>query len=236
MARVLQSGLAPDPIPDIGGFEIHAGYSAGGEGRLGGDWYDVFELPDGRFAVVVGDVAGSGVENVADMARVRHTVHAFLHDHGDPSRALSQTRDLVDAIGDDLYATVLAAVIDPGTGEMLCSRAGHVPPLLVDEGGARFVTEGASPPIGAPRSHPPQDTSLGLAPGALLLLVTDGVFESRLLDISEALERLRTRVTDLAPDPRRLAASLISLSGGTDDQTVVAIRRTENRLRPDPEG
>ncbi|WP_242666723.1 SpoIIE family protein phosphatase, partial [Frankia casuarinae] len=100
------------------------------EGELAGDWYDAFELPDGRVAVVVGDVSGHGAAAGVFALRLKQLLDAALSTEIDPGRALEWTVDNLGEI-EEMFATAIIAVVDPRTGDLYYVNAGHPDALLL---------------------------------------------------------------------------------------------------------
>ncbi len=148
--------------------------------RVGGDFYDLFPMPEGRVGVLVGDVSGKGIEAAAFTALVKHTVRAFTHESLSPSaiferanRALCAQARMRD------FASAVLAVIDPSTGEGRYCRAGHPPGLIVRADGSVEEMACASPVLGAFTDVTFEDEVFALGPADLLVLYTDGVTEAR---------------------------------------------------------
>jgi serine phosphatase RsbU (regulator of sigma subunit) len=232
----LQHALLPQSIPDVAGVEFAAAYRAGDEGvDVGGDWYSVIALPGGRFGFVVGDVSGRGVDAAAIMARARFTLRAYLLEGHAPAAALAMMSQDLDMVRDGHLVTVLVGVGDPARRTVTWANAGHLPPLVVDAGGARFAAAADRPPLGvAPGEF--AETTLEMAPGALLVAFTDGLVERRTEDIDAGLGRLAAaaRVPEGALAdwlPRMLAAQLGD-GPATDDVAVLALRWAGGRSAP----
>jgi sigma-B regulation protein RsbU (phosphoserine phosphatase) len=132
-AVALQRSLLPTALPAVPGAELAARYIAG-TGTVGGDWYDVFILPDGRLGVVVGDVAGSGLGAAVIMGRMRSALRAYVLQTADPATALRMLDRKMQYFEPDAMATVLYGLYTPGTGEIEISSAGHLPPVLAAPG------------------------------------------------------------------------------------------------------
>src|ERR1700728_606257 len=128
-ATALQRSLLPTALPSVPGLGLSARYVTG-SGTVGGDWYDVFTLPDGRLGVVVGDVAGSGLEAAVIMGRMRSALRAYVLETTDPAAALRLLDRKIQYFEPDAMATVLYGLYTPGTGEFVVSSAGQLPPVL----------------------------------------------------------------------------------------------------------
>ncbi|HEY1823555.1 MAG TPA: SpoIIE family protein phosphatase, partial [Trebonia sp.] len=132
-AVALQRSLLPTALPAVPGLGLAARYVTG-SGTVGGDWYDVFTLPDGRLGVVVGDVAGSGLDAAVIMGRMRSALRAYVLETADPGTALRMLDRKFQYFEPDAMATVLYGLYTPGTGEFVFSSAGHLPPVLAAPG------------------------------------------------------------------------------------------------------
>jgi sigma-B regulation protein RsbU (phosphoserine phosphatase) len=178
-AVALTRSLLPTALPAIPGLDLAARYVTG-SGTVGGDWYDVFVLPDGRLGVVVGDVAGSGLAAAVIMGRMRSTLRAYALESADPATALRRLDRKIQYFEPDAMATVLYGLYTPGTGEFTASSAGHLPPVLAAPGGrAAMLPIRPDPPIGTADDPPRRHTTAFIPPGALLCCFTDGLVERR---------------------------------------------------------
>jgi phosphoserine phosphatase RsbU/P len=142
-AVALHRSLLPDTLPGVPGMSLAARYVTG-SGNVGGDWYDVFTLPDGKLGIVVGDVAGSGLAAAVIMGRMRSTLRAYILQTTDPAAALRMLDHKIQYFEPYAMATVLYGRYDPGTGELVLSSAGHLPPVLASPG--RAPARDAPPP------------------------------------------------------------------------------------------
>jgi serine phosphatase RsbU (regulator of sigma subunit)/anti-sigma regulatory factor (Ser/Thr protein kinase) len=229
VSHALQQALLPDALPAIVGLEVAAKYVAGVETLdVGGDWYDVIELGDGRCFLTVGDVAGRGVPAAALMGSIRPAVRAYAVQGDDPATVLAKLDGLVSVERDGGFATVLCAILDPSTGQLEIASAGHLPPLVVADGHASLVVVPIGVPVGVRGPARPTSTTWALAPDATLIAYTDGLVERRELTIDEGLARLREASARLSGDLdrglSRLSAELVP-ERATDDVAILAARR-----------
>ncbi|MDG4823026.1 SpoIIE family protein phosphatase [Asanoa sp. WMMD1127] len=195
--------------------------------RVGGDWYDVVELPDGRSLVAVGDVAGHGIAAAATMARLRHSVAALAVTSTEPGELLRYLNRIVHDDAAEPTATVVVAHFDPETRQLTWAQAGHPPPILVSDGTASALTRPAGMIVGARPDSTYDTVTTTLAEGDTVLLYTDGLIERRGGYDSDWLGPLLRTVADTAALPiDRLIARLQPANPG-DDTCVVALR-----LRP----
>jgi hypothetical protein len=207
---------------------------------VGGDWYDVFALPDGRLGVVVGDVAGSGLEAGVIMGRMRSALRACVLEAPDPGAALRMLDRKVQYFEPDAMATVLYGLYTPRTGEFSISLAGHLPPVLAAPGRrAALLAVQPDPPIGA-ADDPPRRTTVFIPPGALFCCYTDGLVERRDASIDHGIGKLAAILAkqisdDSDPDGTidsqaddACAAVMHALTGNaaaSDDIAVLMLRR-----------
>jgi serine phosphatase RsbU (regulator of sigma subunit) len=226
-AHTLQQNLLPRSLPDVPEVEVVVRYVPGVSGtEVGGDWYDVIEV-EGRLVVVVGDVSGRGLAAAGVMASVRYAMRALAAQGFAPEEILARV-DLVDADErDGHFATVLCGVIDVATGVVSFANAGHPPPLLVTDAGARFVETRVGPPVGVVGQATYETVETTMPPGSTLLMVTDGLFERRGESIDVGLERLRASAESATGDlASRVDQVLEELTGGeaNDDAAILAVR------------
>jgi len=223
-ALVLQHSSLPAELPTLPGWRLEARYRPADGGSVGGDWYDAFELPDGRTALVIGDVAGHGLPAASAMNQLRNGLRTLLLEHRDVATAAAGLDRLARTLLTDDMATLLVGIlqVDPGTGagsvDYVC--AGHLPPVVADAQGARFVEVVRNPPVGAMREAV-RAGRVDLAPGESLLLYTDGLVERRGTRLLERLEDLRSTV-GLTRDLEVIEHKLAGLESD-DDSTMLLV-------------
>src|SRR5215213_114784 len=191
IAETLQRSLLPERLPPIEGVEMAARYLPGARGAaVGGDWYDVLERPDGRVALVVGDVAGHGLRAAASMGQLRNAFRAYGMVEASPAEVVARINRLVMSGVEQVMATVIYLVLDRETGEVAFSAAGHPPPLVIAPDGPRFLEGGRSVPIGAADLAVFREATAQLPQGSSLMLYTDGLVERRDTPLEERLDLL----------------------------------------------
>jgi serine phosphatase RsbU (regulator of sigma subunit) len=175
-ARVIQHQLLPKKMPSIPGWRVAAYYGPARE--VGGDFYDFLELPDGRLAIVTGDVTDKGIPAALVMA----TTHSILRGDGlggaSPGAVLERANDrLYPDIPPHMFVTCLYAVLDPATGRLRYANAGHnLPYAATAEGVIELRATGM--PLGAMPGMPYEESETHLAPGDTILLHSDGLVEA----------------------------------------------------------
>ncbi|HEY2173095.1 MAG TPA: SpoIIE family protein phosphatase [Mycobacteriales bacterium] len=207
---------------------------------IGGDWYDVTELADGQIGVVVGDCVGHGLAAAAVMGQLRSACRALLLRTGHPGQVLDELDAFAHRIPDAACTTVFCATIDPATGTIAYSSAGHPPPVLsADATGARLLDEARSLPLATLPTAPRPEATATLAPGATLLLYTDGLIERRGEPLTVGIDTARRTLSQdpqMLPDQLadRLLAELMPINGYEDDVAVLIYRyETIGPLRRD---
>jgi putative methionine-R-sulfoxide reductase with GAF domain len=198
-AALLQS-LTPR-LPDLPGLDLAARYVPGSQYGVGGDWYDVFQLPPSDLVgVAIGDVMGHGLHAATVMGRVRSALRAYALEHGDPADVLTRLDRKIQHFEPGHLATVLYAVLDPRTGRLSASSAGHLPPMLVrGPGNAAPIRVPVAPPIGVKSGIVRRAQELTLQPGELICLYTDGMVERRTRDLDNELARLQSVLGAVTP-------------------------------------
>jgi PAS domain S-box-containing protein len=238
LADTLQRSLLPSHLPAVPGLEIAARYRPGGGSALvGGDTYDVMPLPDGRWMVLIADVCGTGAEAAALTALTRHTARAAAA-AGDPGEVLCAVNTaLLHEQGDGplRFVTACCLVLEPAEHghRVRVSVAGHPVPLLRSADGT--VTEVGTPglPLGIDAGVHFVETAVVIAPGATLVLYTDGVTEARDDAGAQFGEEGLSRVLGQLPsgDPELVVASvaaaveqqLVGSRHEADDLAVLAL-------------
>jgi anti-anti-sigma factor len=231
IASTLQLSLLPAELPELDRLALAAHYLPGAEGsQAGGDWYDVVELDDSRVALAVGDVVGQGPAAVAVMGQLRSALSTALLQGCPPAEALELLDRFAARLPGALASSAACLVVDRDAGTVTWARAGHPPPLLVSPEGARMLDGGgAGPVLGAPRIRRYADATADIAPGATLLLYTDGLVERRGEVLDEGLARVRAAAErNATADPGRLTARLLAEvladTDQPDDVALVAVR------------
>ncbi len=231
IAETLQKSALPARIPELPGLSAAVRYLPAGQiTHVGGDWYDVFSIDEGRAGLSVGDIAGHGISAAAEMGRIRSALQAYLFEAADPAAALERVDRLLLAGPVGKMATALAMTLDCANGTARLARAGHPPPLLLIPGQEPVILEGATgPPLGL-IGLPPRADSLEITfpAGATLVLYSDGLVERRGEPIDESIAKLM-RVAASAPTAVEAFAEHVigEMLGGRppgDDVALLVVR------------
>jgi PAS domain S-box-containing protein len=217
-ADALQRAMLPAQLPLLPGVRFSASYSAASESqRVGGDFYDAFELPDGRVALTIGDVTGHGLEAAVIMGEIRQALRAASFESADPSAILDRASRLLVASGRTVFVTAIFGVLDPVTGRFAYATAGHPPPLIDDGRDLRKLASSGLP-IGL-RDDEGVDFALRLRAPCTLVMFTDGLMEFA-RDLDDGERRIEDAIRTLArEDIDHLAAALMKAVLGDDEPT-----------------
>ncbi|MGW3152195.1 MULTISPECIES: PP2C family protein-serine/threonine phosphatase [Streptomyces] len=196
-----------------------------------GDWYEVVDLPENRYAVAVGDVVGHGLEAAAVMGMLRSALSASVLALEEPASALDVLGLYARYVEGALATTVVQAVVDTRARRITYSSAGHPPPVLLhQDGSCDLLDQATDPPLGARPEHVPRpQADLPYTPGDTFVLYTDGLIERRGEDIDAGLQRLTDALARHARHgPERLADALLAhlgvSSGARDDIALLVLR------------
>ena len=182
VARSLQEGLLAADVPTLDDYTFGSVYEpAGGDAEIGGDFFDVFDLPDGRVAIAVGDVSGKGAEAAAQTAMAKYMLRAFATRNSAPSSALFHLNNsLFKSFGEDKFLSLTYGVLDPQTHRMVIGRCGHPAPLVYRyETGSVEAFEPQGTLLGCFEDENFDQATLDLNSGDVFVAYTDGIVESR---------------------------------------------------------
>jgi anti-sigma regulatory factor (Ser/Thr protein kinase) len=226
--------MLPEHLPDLPRLRLAARYDPGVDGNAaGGDFYDAFSLPDGKLAVVLGDVAGHDVQAAALMGQVRAALRALALTDPDPAVVLPGLDRLVatlatEARNEELFVTVLYGLIEPDAQRLTMASAGHPAPLLRREQPdgpvtARYIEISPGTPLGLHGRR--TAVTVDFWPGDTLLLFSDGVVERRRQSLDRGLDGLATTVAGASSgDPRTLCGlATAAVPGATEDDVAVLV-------------
>ncbi|MFB7184918.1 SpoIIE family protein phosphatase [Streptomyces sp. NPDC056178] len=238
----LQRSMMPSLGPEIPGMTVAARYVPTGGGlQVGGDWYDLIPLPNGRIALVIGDVQGHDVRAAGLMGQLRIALRAYASEGHRPDAVLSRASrflsGLTDAYEDGAgtglrFATCLYAEADPETGVLDIARAGHPDPVVMTADGTAMIrrTEGGLP-LGVEADADYPTTRITLEAGETIMLCTDGLIETGGHDLATGWIRLRPILEQHTDDLEKLADALVqAVHGPTSHYTTgpLADRREDD--------
>lgn len=183
-AHLLKDALVAMPASPVAGLEVGASVKQAGPGEvLGGDFCEATELSDGRALLVVGDVAGEGIEVAGLAAQCRRVLAELAHAKArgaSPASLLAEANlRLVGVLPEDRFTTVVAAIYDPRTQGLSVSLAGHPEPLLLEPAGCRTVRSKVGPPLGVEDVGSYESSVAALDSESTLIMYTDGVLDAR---------------------------------------------------------
>jgi PAS domain-containing protein len=198
--RLQQAIMPPDEQPVEGaGIDVAVRYRPVGEGHLvGGDWYDTLLLPDKQVLLVVGDVAGHGIDAVTGMVAARNSLRGLAITGAGPAELLRMLNGVMCDLTSGVVGTVVCGLYNPETSVLRWARAGHLPPVLVHGRTARQLPLPGGVLLGMDPDASYEEATLSLRPGDTLLLFTDGLIERRGESIVDVLGVF---VATVAPDP-----------------------------------
>jgi serine phosphatase RsbU (regulator of sigma subunit)/PAS domain-containing protein len=218
LAAELQRGVLPRGKLSAMGLTIATRYSPATSGvEIGGDFYDVVQLVDGRVALVIGDVEGHNLIAASLMGRLRTTVHAYAREGHGPAEVMARANQwLVDLNANDpnlaLFATCCFVVVNPATRELAICRAGHPPALVVPPGARPKVLDcDAGLPLGVDEDTEYTTTQTIVEPGSILVLTTDGLMVADSGDEHTLSSLIAVLPFGSADDLEVLADDLLSL-------------------------
>ena len=196
-----------------------------------GDWYDVVDLPEERFAVAVGDVVGHGLEAAGVMGMLRSALSTAIRAFHEPGKAMDALSLYAGTIQEAVATTAVQAVIDTRRQRITYTKAGHPGPFLSRaDGNVVPLDQAISPPLGISAEDSPRpEATVTYVPGDILVLYTDGLVERRGEDIDAGLYRLSDALARHAhTNPDRLADTLLTrlgvADGGRDDIALIIVR------------
>jgi hypothetical protein len=196
---LLQAALLPEVPERVGPLAASAAYRPADGPAAGGDFYDVFEMEDGRIGVVLGDVAGHGREALARTAMLRYTLRAYLETGLEPRTTLRLGGETLDH-NLASFATAVVAVYDPGAGTLTYSCAGHPPPILLGPANHTPITVCSAPPIGVGERTGDRQTTVVLPPGSVVCFFTDGLPEARVAGNLLGRDRVAELVAEMGSE------------------------------------
>ena len=237
VAETLQRTLLPTVLDAPQGVRVAARYLPAAEhSAVGGDWYDLIPLPDGRVGIAIGDVVGHGLAAATLMGGLRNALHAYAVEGHRPAELAPRLARFAQSWGTPSMATYVYALLDPTEDSVTLVNGSHPQPLLVSPNGtAEFVSAPLIPPVGVPGPVLADEATIGLEPGQTLLFYTDGLVERRGTRLSERQDQLREAARGAAFDPDLLCETVLQAMGADgplpDDVALLAVQRAASADR-----
>ena len=225
--RLQQAIMPPDEQPvEMAGIDVAVRYRPVGQGQLvGGDWYDTLPLPDQQVLLVVGDVAGHGIDAVTGMVAARNSLRALAITGSGPAELLRMLNGVMCDLTSGVVGTVVCGLYDPQTSVLRWARAGHLPPVLVRGATACQLPLPGGVLLGMDPDARYEEAIQPLAPGDTLLLFTDGLIEQRGESIVDVLADF---VETVAPSPAGSGESEQSAAAQADRILAAAVSDTDD--------
>ena len=225
----LQQAITPrsSHLVETAGLDVAARYRPAGQGHLvSGDWYDTVLLPSGQVMLVVGDVAGHGIDAVTGMVALRNCLRGLAITGAGPATLLAWLNSTACHLTDGIIGTAVCGLYDPANREFRCARAGHLPPVLVRNGAASQFCLPTGILLGADPDISYQETTTFLEPGDSIVMFTDGLIERRDEAIDDSLDSLLRAASMPSGDIDGFADRLLrhARSNTSDDACLVAVR------------
>jgi len=225
-ARAIQQALLPKVSPYVPGFAI-SGLSIPA-GEVGGDWYDFIPFADGCWGLVLADVSGKGTAAALLMSATRGMLRSLAVTCGSPAEVLNKlNRLMVEDFPPGRFVTLIYAVLDPTNRTLRFASAGHLPPLLVDDAGSRFLPSEQGTPLGLVAGEF-SETTVELREGSRLLFYSDGITEAAAWGDQEYGPcRLQNHLLNSDATTDSILADVrghVNGAGLQDDATVILVR------------
>ena len=233
LAQTIQVSFLPESIPQISGWQLAATLEPARQ--IAGDFYDFIKLPEGKWGILIADVADKGLGSALYMALSNTLIRTFAGEyHRDPAKVLkTANQQILRNARANLFVTVFFAVLDPITGLLRYANAGHNPPFLL--GGDGIITlNNTGMPLGIDEENEWLQEELVIAPGETLLLYTDGVMDAQnmageFIDRKLILDTVQSHGGKSAAELQQSILSMVHLFVGEaprfDDITLVILGR-----------
>ena len=231
LAAELQRQLLPRALPTMPGLVATARYLAATDGMgVGGDWYDVLELPGDRVALVIGDVQGHTMRAAAVMGQLRNALRAYAAEGHEPAAVMSRTNRLMGELDPGIFATCAIVEVDLRSSVSRLVLAGHPPPVRRTADGRTSSLDGpVGPPLGVVPGQEYEAATLTLHRGDTLVLFTDGLVEDSARSFDVGLAAVcsmlgGSEVADLEELADRLIGASVDADHRSDDVALLVVR------------
>ncbi|MCL6471867.1 MAG: MEDS domain-containing protein [Firmicutes bacterium] len=243
IADTLQEAILTLPR-SIEGIDFGSLYRSATEvAKVGGDFYDLFEIKPGKIGIIVGDVSGKGLEASAMTSFIKNTIKAYAHDEDSPALAVAKTNDLAaKSSPPSNFITLLFGILEVGTGRFVYCSAGHPPAILSKKTDGTILLTSRSPLVGVFAGLNYDNREVMIEKGDVLVLYTDGAIEARSADgglfgedrLAKLVEGLKNeKICDM---PQLIFENIVDYAGGKlqDDVAILAVGLTESGDALDP--
>ena len=231
VAEQLQRSLLPS-LPEVSGLDRWARYLPGSTAaQVGGDWYDLFRLPDGPLGIAIGDVMGHDMAAAASMGQLRSVLQSYAWQGSDPAVVLDRLDQLVQGLDMAQLATCAYGRLDLPTddapGRLRLANAGHLPPALRSpDGSVQLIAAEPSLLVGAALGTDRQTVEVAVERGSVLVLYTDGLVEHRGRGLDEGLQALQDALATAPGDAQGISEHLLAeLAGDLEDDVALLVLR-----------
>jgi len=228
--RLQQAIMPPDEQPvEVAGIDVAVRYRPVGEGHLvGGDWYDTLLLPGKEVLLVVGDVAGHGIDAVTGMVAARNSLRGLAITGAGPAELLRMLNGVMCDLTSGVVGTVVCGLYNPVTSVLRWARAGHLPPVLVRGRTARVLPLPGGVLLGMDPDATYEEATESLRPGDTLLLFTDGLIERRGVSIIDVLGEFVATVAPSQHTPQAPGSSELTAAAQADRIMAAAVSDTDD--------
>ena len=235
VADALQAAFLPPTLPRVPGLSFDAVYRPGMlDASIGGDWYDAFQLNDGRIVLSIGDVAGRGLKAAVIMGKVREAFRAFALQDLAPDEILIAAERVLRLSENTTMVTAVVGILDPIGGSFTFASAGHPPPLLAHADGTVETLDLEGIPLGLFDYHEPKMRTVAIEDDALLVLYTDGLIEYD-RDVIAGIAKLKEAaisVVSRRANQAHAIESRVLASPANDDVAILTVARLRVRREP----
>ncbi|MGW5862579.1 SpoIIE family protein phosphatase [Streptomyces sp. NPDC055239] len=227
IALTLQRSFLPSQLPVLPGTDVVVRYEpASRQAEIGGDFYAALPTPAGVLTGI-GDVVGHSLDAATVMVEIRHALRAYCVENPDPRVLALRLDRMLQHYHPGVTATMCLTLVDPATGRTRIANAGHIPPLVVRDEGTSAYVDARGPLMGLGLERP-RPSEVVLERSDRLLMVTDGLIETRGTDLAVSMEQLRVAALGAPRGVADLCDTLLTCFGHEreDDIAMLALRRT----------
>lgn len=228
VATAMQSASLPKELPVLPDIEMHAVYIPGNsDAQIGGDWYEAFQLRDGRIIISIGDVAGSGLDAAVTMSNMRQIIRGTAQVYADPVMMLNAADRALRLESPTRFVTAFVGVFDPITRHLTYASAGHPPPYLRKADGSLVELTFHDLPLGLRHRSTERPEIIDVPDDALLVLYTDGLIESS-HDVLQGIANLECALRDpriqSVENPAEMLHVMLLPEQAKDDVAILTLR------------